>query len=59
MFLHDRHLARRDFHEIAHPEHRAVRDIVAAGDPAPTVEAIEKHPVGAYDRLVAARTDAS
>lgn len=59
MFLHDRHLARRDFHEIAHPEHRAVRDIVAAGDPAPAVEAIEKHPVGAYDRLVAARTDAS
>jgi DNA-binding GntR family transcriptional regulator len=59
MFLHDRHLARRDFHEIAHPEHLAVRDIVAAGDPAPAVEAIEKHLVGAFDRLVAARADAS
>jgi DNA-binding GntR family transcriptional regulator len=57
MFLHDRHLARRDFHEIAHPEHRAIRDIIAAGDPAPAVAAIENHLVGAYDRLVAARAD--
>jgi DNA-binding GntR family transcriptional regulator len=59
MFLHDRHRARRDFHEIAHPEHRAVRDIVAAGDAAAAVEAIETHLMGAYDRLVAARTEAS
>jgi DNA-binding GntR family transcriptional regulator len=33
-----------------------VRDIVAAGDPARAVEAFENHLVGAYDRLVAART---
>ena len=55
MFLHDRHQARRDFHEIAYPEHRAIRDIAAAGDPTGAVAAIEKHLVGAYDRLVAAR----
>jgi DNA-binding GntR family transcriptional regulator len=54
MFLRARHLARSDFHEIAYPEHRAVRDIVAAGDPAPAVAAIEQHLVGAYERLVEA-----
>ncbi|MHA6625030.1 GntR family transcriptional regulator [Pseudonocardia sichuanensis] len=57
MFLRDRHLARRDFHEIAHPEHRAVRDIVAAGDTAAAAAAIETHLMGAYDRLVEARTE--
>ena len=59
MFLHDRHLARRDFHEIAHPEHRAVRDIVAAGDVGAAIAVIDKHLVGAYDRLKAARTESA
>jgi DNA-binding GntR family transcriptional regulator len=57
MFLHGRHQARRDFHEIAYPEHRAIRDIAAVGDPAGAVAAIEKHLVGAYDRLRDARTE--
>ncbi|MHA6618114.1 GntR family transcriptional regulator [Pseudonocardia sp. DLS-67] len=56
MFLHDRHQARRDFHEIAHPEHRAIRDIVACGDVDAAVAVIDKHLVGAYDRLKDART---
>ena len=59
MFLHERHQARRDFHEIAHPEHLAIRDIAATGAPAAAVAAIENHLVGAYDRLVAAREPAS
>ncbi|TQM45324.1 GntR family transcriptional regulator [Pseudonocardia cypriaca] len=59
MFLHDRHLARRDFHEIAHPEHRAVRDIIAAGDVGAAITVIDKHLVGAYDRLKAARTESA
>lgn len=57
MFLHDRHLARRDFHEIAHPEHSAVRDTVAAGDVAAATAVIDNHLVGAYDRLRSARKD--
>ncbi|OZM76139.1 GntR family transcriptional regulator [Pseudonocardia sp. MH-G8] len=57
MFLRDRHLARRDFHEIALPEHQAVRDILASGAAPAAVEAIEKHLVGAFDRLVAAREE--
>jgi DNA-binding GntR family transcriptional regulator len=57
MFLHDRHLARRDFHEIAYPEHRAVRDIVAAGEVGAAIAVIDNHLVGAYDRLTAARTE--
>ncbi|GAA5116613.1 GntR family transcriptional regulator [Pseudonocardia adelaidensis] len=59
MFLHDRHQARRDFHEIAHPEHSAIRDIVAGGDVDAAVAFIDKHLVGAYDRLRAARTEAA
>jgi DNA-binding GntR family transcriptional regulator len=59
MFLRDRHLARKDFHEIAYPEHRAVRDIVAGGDVSAAIEAIDKHLVGAYDRLRAVRTDSA
>jgi DNA-binding GntR family transcriptional regulator len=59
MFLHDRHLARRDFHEIAYPEHRAVRDIVAAGKVGAAIAVIDNHLVGAYDRLRAARTESA
>jgi DNA-binding GntR family transcriptional regulator len=57
MFLHDRHQARRDFHEIAHPEHLAIRDIVAAGDIGGAITTIDNHLVGAFDRLRAARTE--
>jgi DNA-binding FadR family transcriptional regulator len=59
MFLGDRHLARRDFHEIAYPEHRAVRDVVAAGEAAQAAEVVERHLRGAYDRLRVARTEVS
>lgn len=55
MFLHARHLAQRDFHEIAYPEHKGIRDIVAGGDLDASLEVIEKHLVGAYQRLVEAQ----
>jgi DNA-binding GntR family transcriptional regulator len=54
MFLRARHLAERDFHEIAYPEHRGIRDTVARGDVAGSVALMEKHLVGAYHRLTAA-----
>jgi DNA-binding GntR family transcriptional regulator len=57
MFLHSRHVARRDFHEIAYAEHKAIRDIVAGGDAGAAAEVIEKHLIGAYHRLIAARPD--
>ncbi|GAA1576142.1 GntR family transcriptional regulator [Kribbella sancticallisti] len=57
MFLHSRHVARRDFHEIAYAEHKAIRDIVAGGDSAAAVEVIEQHLIGSYHRLIAARPD--
>ncbi len=55
MFLYSRHVARPDFHEIAHAEHNAIRDIIAGGDAAAAVEAIDNHLTGAYHRLIAAR----
>lgn len=54
MFLRARHLARRDFHEIAYSEHRGIRDTVAGGDIAASVALMEKHLVGAYHRLTEA-----
>lgn len=55
MFLHSRHVARRDFHEIAYAEHKAIRDIVAGGDSAAAAEVIGNHLIGAYQRLIEAR----
>ena len=55
MFLHSRHVARRDFHEIAYAEHKAIRDILTGGDTAAATEAIDNHLTGAYRRLIAAR----
>lgn len=55
MFLHSRHVARRDFHEIAYAEHKAIRDIIAGGDPTAATEAIDNHLTGAYHRLITAR----
>lgn len=54
MFLRARHLAKRDFHEIAYSEHRGIRDTIASGDVAASVALMEKHLVGAYDRLTEA-----
>ena len=51
MFLRARHMAKRDFHEIAYAEHRGIRDSVARGDVAASVALMEKHLVGAYHRL--------
>jgi DNA-binding GntR family transcriptional regulator len=54
MFLRSRHLARRDFHEIAYSEHQSIRDMVASGNVGGSVALMEKHLVGAYHRLVEA-----
>jgi DNA-binding GntR family transcriptional regulator len=59
MFLRARHLARRDFHEIAYPEHRCIRDMVASGDVTESVALMEKHLVGAYHRLTEATPQVS
>ncbi|MFI6830705.1 GntR family transcriptional regulator [Kribbella sp. NPDC050241] len=55
MFLHSRHVARRDFHEIAYAEHKAIRDIITGGDPTAATEVIDNHLTGAYHRLITAR----
>jgi DNA-binding GntR family transcriptional regulator len=54
IFLRERHTARRDFHQIAYPEHKGIRDTVATGDVAASVALMEKHLVGAYQRLAEA-----
>ncbi|MEV0802246.1 GntR family transcriptional regulator [Kribbella sp. NPDC050281] len=55
MFLHSRHVARRDFHEIAYAEHKAIRDIITGGDTTTATEVIDNHLTGAYHRLITAR----
>ncbi|TCC44420.1 GntR family transcriptional regulator [Kribbella capetownensis] len=55
MLLHSRHVARRDFHEIAYAEHKAIRDIITSGDTTAATEAINHHLTGAYHRLITAR----
>lgn len=53
-FLFTRNIARHDFNELAFREHTELRDLLAAGDAAGAVDAIEKHLEGAYRRLVEA-----
>jgi DNA-binding GntR family transcriptional regulator len=55
MFLYSRHVARRDFHEIAYSEHKAIRDILTSGDETAAIDVIHNHLTGAYRRLIAAR----
>jgi DNA-binding GntR family transcriptional regulator len=57
MFLHSRHVARRDFHEIAYAEHKAIRDVLVGGDPAAAAAVIEDHLIGSYHRLIESRPE--
>ncbi|MEV6288428.1 GntR family transcriptional regulator [Kribbella sp. NPDC051770] len=57
MFLHSRHVVRRDFHEIAYSEHQAIRDVLVGGDPAAASSVIEDHLMGSYHRLIEARPE--
>jgi DNA-binding GntR family transcriptional regulator len=51
-FLNARNISHRDFLEVGHAEHKLIRDVLAAGDPATASAAIEDHLNGAYHRLL-------
>ncbi|WIB68441.1 GntR family transcriptional regulator [Curtobacterium sp. MCBD17_035] len=51
-FLQARNTSHRDFLEVGHDEHKAVRDVLATGDPARAAAAIEQHLLGAYGMLL-------
>jgi len=51
-FLHERNLHYADFPEVGYAEHRALRDVLATGDPVAAGKAIEDHVSGSYRRLM-------
>lgn len=51
LFLRARNINFPDFSEVGYPEHRELRDALAEGDPEVARAAVDKHILGAYERL--------
>lgn len=51
VFLRARNASFPDFADVGHSEHRELRDALALADPRAAQEAIDKHILGAYERL--------
>jgi DNA-binding GntR family transcriptional regulator len=57
-FLHTRNVTDHDFLEVGYSEHKALRDVLASGDPGAAARAVTDHMDGAYHRLLAAQARA-
>jgi DNA-binding GntR family transcriptional regulator len=56
-FLNVRNVGEHDFLEVGFPEHKVLRDVLVAGDPAAADTAVIAHMDGAYRRLLAQTDD--
>jgi DNA-binding GntR family transcriptional regulator len=54
-FLHARNVTDHDFLEVGYAEHKALREVLAAGSPSAAAQAMTEHMNGAFRRLVAAQ----